>query len=43
MEKMKYYIQEDDKYTNTKKNDEDNKYANITSYIHKGNMMKYAI
>ena len=24
-------------------NDEDNKYANITSYIHKENMMKYSI
>ena len=25
------------------KNDEDNKYAIITSYIHNENMMKYAI
>ena len=43
MEKITYSIEENDKYTNTKKNHKDNKHAKIMSYIRKENMMKYAI
>ena len=42
IQKITHYIEENDKYTNTK-NHKDNKHGKIMPYIKKENMMKYAI